>query len=214
MGFGEIIVAIGGSGVLFAAMAWLARSIINHFLSKDLENFKLILQKESQQELMRLQSSLQLIQLEHQVRFTKLHENRAGIIAEIYSMLVKLHRTASIFVRMYQSLDDTKNKENIKQLWGSLDIFTEYFEKHRIYFNQNTCSEIDYLINALSKAVSTLVFFIQEAGAIEVTTSQVYAEWDKAMTIMEGDVPKIKKSLEESFRELLGVLTPISERLT
>ncbi len=214
MGFGEIIVAIGGSGVLFAAMAWLARSIINHFLSKDLENFKLILQKESQQELMHLQSSLQLIQLEHQVRFTKLHENRAGIIAEIYSMLVNLHRTASTFIRMYRSVDDTKNKENIKQLWGSLDIFTEYFEKHRIYFNQNTCSEIDCLINALSKAVSTLVFVNQEAGAIEVTIDQVYTEWDKAMTTMEGDVPKIKKSLEESFRELLGVLTPISKGLT
>jgi len=214
MGFGEIIVAIGGSGVLFATMAWLMRSIINHFLSKDLESFKLILQKESQQELMRLQSSLQLIQLEHQVRFTKLHENRARIIAEIYSRLVKLHRTASTFVRMYHSVDDTKNKENIKQLWGCLDNFTEYFEKHRIYFNQNTCSEIDCLINALSKAVSTLIFFIQEAGAIEPTTHEVYIEWDKAMTIMEGDVPKIKKSLEGSFRGLLGVLTPVSERLT
>lgn len=206
MGIGEISAVIGGSGVLFGAMAWLMRSIINHFLSKDLANFKLNLQKESQQELLRLQSSLQLVQLEHQVRFAKLHENRAEIIAETYSKLVKLQKTTSDFVHMYQRVNDSKNKENIKQLWDAADDFKEYFEKHRIYFNPNTCSEIDDLTQALSKACSNLVIFIQDAGAIKLTTDQIWNEWNKAMTIIDSDVMKIKNSLEGSFRELLGVI--------
>ena len=145
MEFSELITAIGGSAILFAAMAWFTRSVINHLLSKDLEIFKLKLQEESQQELIRLQSSVQLVQLEHQVRFTKLHERRAEIIAELYSKVVELHRATSDFVRFYQSVDGLKNKEHIKSLWSATDEFRNYFEKHRIYFNQDTCTNIDSL---------------------------------------------------------------------
>ena len=214
MEFSELITAIGGSAILFAAMAWLTRSVINHLLSKDLEIFKLKLQEESQQELIRLQSSVQLVQLEHQVRFTKLHERRAEIIAELYSKVVELHRSTSDFVRFYQSVDGLKNKEHIKSLWTATDEFRNYFEKHRIYFNQDTCTNIDSLNEALSQACSNLVVFIQDAPALKLTSDQIWNEWNKAMTIMEGDVPKIKNSLEESFRDLLGVLKPISEKLT
>jgi 7-cyano-7-deazaguanine synthase in queuosine biosynthesis len=212
MGFGEIITAIGGSAVLFGAMAWLVRSVINHFLSKDLEKFKLNLQRESQQELMRLQSSLQLVELEHQIRFSKLHERRAEIIAELYTRAVGLYRAASAFVKLYQSLDEAKNKENIKSLWNAADKFRNYFDEHRIYFNENTCTTIDSFNEALSKACSNLIVFIQDAPALNLTTAQIWDEWNKTMTLMEGDVPKIRKSLEESFREILGVLKP--ERLT
>ena len=40
-----IISSIGGSAALFAVVAWLARSLIKHFLEKDLESFKLNLEK-------------------------------------------------------------------------------------------------------------------------------------------------------------------------
>jgi hypothetical protein len=208
MGFGEIITAIGGSAVLFGAMAWLVRSVINHFLSKDLEKFKLNLQRESQQELMRLQSSLQLVELEHQIRFSELHERRAEIIAELYSRAVGLYRAASAFVKLYQSLNEVKNRENIKSLWNAADKFRNYFDKHRIYFNENTCTTIDSFNEALSKACSNLIVFIQDAPALSLTAAQIWDEWNKAMALMEGDVPKIRKSLEESFRKILGVLRP------
>jgi len=161
MGFKEIITAIGGSAVLFAAMAWLTRSVIIHFLSRDLEKFKLKLQEESQLELIRLQSSLQLVEFEHQIRFSKLHERRAEIIADLYSKAVELHRRASTFVRLYQSLDEDKNKENTKDLWKAADEFRNYFDKHRIYFNKDTCTTIDSFNEALSQASSNLIFFIK-----------------------------------------------------
>ena len=208
MGFKEIITAIGGSAVLFAAMAWLTRSVIIHFLSRDLEKFKLKLQEESQLELIRLQSSLQLVEFEHQIRFSKLHERRAEIIADLYSKAVELHRRASTFVRLYQSLDEDKNKENTKDLWKAADEFRNYFDKHRIYFNKDTCTTIDSFNEALSQASSNLIFFIQNAPPLNLTTDQIWDEWNKSMTLIEDNVPKMKESLEKSFREILGVLKP------
>jgi hypothetical protein len=60
MGMSEIITtivaAIGGSAVLVAVLGWLARSIIVHLLSKDIEVFKTNLQVESQRELAHLKA--------------------------------------------------------------------------------------------------------------------------------------------------------------
>jgi hypothetical protein len=52
------------------------------------------------------------------------------------------------------------------------------------------------------------VSFVQEREAIELSYDQLFEEWDKAMSIMEQEVPLVKIALEESFRELLGVLQP------
>ena len=214
MGVGEIITAIGGSAVLFGAMAWLARSVITQLLSRDLEKFKTNLQAETRQELIRLQSSLQLVEIEHQVRFSRLHDRQVDIMSEMYSLLVLLHRAASTFVRYYQSDEAQTKDEHIRQLWDAADKFNEYFEKHRIYFTKDVCSKIDGLNNTLSEACSMLVFFFQEASAIKVTDNQIWDIWNRAMDTIESEVPKIKELLEQSFRELLGVLQPTKTRNT
>ncbi|GAI42938.1 unnamed protein product, partial [marine sediment metagenome] len=86
-----IISTIGGSAILIGAVAWVVKSVINHALSRDIEKFKLILQNESQQELMRLQSSLQLHEFEHQIRFSQLHERLGIATIEVYDRLKRLY---------------------------------------------------------------------------------------------------------------------------
>ena len=71
-----IISSILGSATLFAVVAWLTRSLIKHFFERDLVRFKLNLEK---------------ISFEHQIRFSKLHEIRAQIIADLYGRLYEFH---------------------------------------------------------------------------------------------------------------------------
>ena len=206
MSIEQVITAIGGSAVLFAAMAWLARSIITHVLSKDIDKYKINLQAESQKELVRLQSTLQLVEFEHQVRFSQLHERKVSIIGEMYSRLVRLHKSATDFVKYYQTVNDQKKENYLKQLWDSADSHNEYFDRHRIYFQKELCEKIDNFNNKLSEACSKLAFFFQEAEAIEISTVQVWEAWNDAMNSMEKEVPDIKRLLEEHFRNELGVL--------
>ena len=56
--FQIIISSIGGSAVLFGALAWLVKSIITYYLSKDIDKFKANLQLEAQKELAQIQSTL------------------------------------------------------------------------------------------------------------------------------------------------------------
>jgi hypothetical protein len=189
---GVIIVAFGGSAALIGAVAWLIRSLTVHILSKDLENFK---------------TKLQSAAYEHQVRFTKLHERRAEILADLYSKIVVLHNNATNFVRWYASVGDDQKVMNIQQLWQAAEEFNIYFERNRIYFDQATCEKIVSLKDVLSRACSVLAVFAHERDSISVSNEQVFDEWQKASRLLDKDVPKVMQMLEDSFRELMGVET-------
>ena len=83
------LVALGGSAMLVAAVAWLARSIIDQFLSKDLERFKSELASASSLSAERTRHELALAAQEKGLLLTKLHEKRAQVIAELYGLLVE-----------------------------------------------------------------------------------------------------------------------------
>lgn len=191
MGALEVIIAsVGGSAVIVGAVAWLIRSLTVHVLSKDLESFK---------------TKLESAAYERQVRFAKLHEHRASIIAELYSRLVTLHKSATDFVRWYQSVGNDEKEQHITRLWSAADDFNTYFEKNRIYFDQGTCDKVVSLNDILSRACSVLATFANEREALNISDQQVFEEWQKASNLFDLDIPKVKQTLEDSFRELLGV---------
>jgi len=191
MGFAEIVITtVLGSGVLIGAVAWLVRSLMLHLLSKDLESFK---------------GQLQLAAFEHQVRFSRLHERRASILADLYSKIVQLHGAASSFVHWYASDRDEEKDRRLKELWQAADEYRGYFERHRIYFDEPTCTIVDSLNDALSKATSVLAAITHDRNYLAVTQEQAFGLWKTAVGVLDENVPKLKKALEDRFREILGV---------
>ncbi len=198
-----IVSAVGGSAVLFCAVAWIVKSIINHVLARDIEKFKLNLQNESQQELLRLQSALELHEFEHQVRFSQLHERRACIIADIYGRLYEFYWAVCAFLKHYHTSDDTKKADLLKKLEEEAEGFKDFFDKHRIYFSDETCSLIDKLVDSLSEAYTLLGMYVE--GFERDNKQTIREEWLNGAKIMQKDFPLIKASLESSFRQILGV---------
>jgi hypothetical protein len=180
-----IISSIGGSAVLFAAVAWLARSVVKHFLDRDLANFKLKLERAS---------------YEHQIRFSKLHEIRAQIIAELYGRLFEFHWAVCGFLR-----DFHKANHDAKRI-QDLDIksydFKDYFDKHRIHFTENICHKVDELVNALYSAYVPLQAIGSDSDRYDKQSRQ---DWNKCAKIVQEKYPEIMESLESDFRKILGV---------
>src|SRR6266568_5783137 len=132
-------------------------------------------------------------------------ERRAEVVAELYSKLVELRRAASDFVRWYSSVDEGSKKRYLEQLWRAADAFDGHFGRNRIYIDRAICNSIDTFGDALSKATSMLAGFVRDAGTIELPDEQVFKEWEKALDILERDVPAISSALETSFRALLDM---------
>ena len=89
----ELIKLLGGFSVIVLGVAWLIRSIVIHFLDKDIEAFKVNLQKEA---------------LEHEVRFRRVDEKVAEQIAELYRRLYRLFEVVHSYVKNMERNEPTK----------------------------------------------------------------------------------------------------------
>jgi len=127
----QLIAIIGGSTVLIGAVAWLTRSIIVHFLSKDIENYKMRLKAETDQKLEELRNSFRMRAFEHETRFLRLHEKRAEILAELYKKLVEAASAARVFVvPINLGTDEENDKQRYKVAMEKITFFYDYFDIH------------------------------------------------------------------------------------
>ena len=74
---------------MLAVLAYLAKLFIGHRLSRDISSFQSELKATSDAAIERLRSDLQLHAIEHQVRFSRLHEKRATTLAELNSLIAE-----------------------------------------------------------------------------------------------------------------------------
>ena len=90
----ELVTILGGTVAAVAAVAWLARSLATHLLSKDLERHKAALQAQSVLELEKLRAELTRRTLEHEVRFRRVDEkDELRFLAELYRRLLRLYES-------------------------------------------------------------------------------------------------------------------------
>jgi|SRR3990170_5462565 len=180
-----IISSILGSATLFAVVAWLTRSLIKHFFERDLVRFKLNLEK---------------ISFEHQIRFSKLHEIRAQIIADLYGRLYEFHWAVCAFLRDFHKANP--DAQRVQKLDDKSYEFKDFFDKHRIYFTENICSKIDEIVNALYSAYVPLEAI---APSTDRNDKELKRDWIKCAKIVQEKYPAIRESLESDFRKILGV---------
>lgn len=202
MSIPEILTRLGEFGILVAAIAWLAKKIITHQLSKDMEVFKADLQKESQREIESLKSVLEQRAYEHQVRFSRLHEKRAKVIEETYANLVDLYDVSNRFLARFPYRKGEVPTVIVQGVLKTTSRFMTHFERHRIYFDSDVSEKIIRLNEAILGALD--VPFADAIGAPVVgdcLTRDFINE-------MKDRIPPIKADLENAFRELLGVIEP------
>lgn len=89
MDWANIIKTVLTNTVFLAILGFVAKSIFEHLLSKDIDKFKTGLQATHDRELEKFRADLRLAAFEHETRFAKLHEERAKVIADLYKLLVQ-----------------------------------------------------------------------------------------------------------------------------
>src|SRR5258708_7047420 len=99
----EIVATTAVQGALIAALAFLARSVVLHWLSKDLEGHKTRLSGETQLAVEVFKGELSRQALEHQVRFEALHANQVAAIEALYVKLVETRDTLEAFVHAWRA---------------------------------------------------------------------------------------------------------------
>ncbi len=198
-----LVATVGGGGVLLAAAAWLTKAIISDELARDTEAFKVRLKADADAEIERLKGSLQIQNLEHQVRFSKLHERRAEVIAEVYARLATVFRQGRLFVISGGWVKEGQ-KANFAKIDQTMQEFVSFVEKNRIYIPLAACGLLDNITRTMHKAVIEVGVW----GGIEYPNAKTQAESKDVLTrvfeAFEKDIPEAKQALDREFRAILG----------
>lgn len=193
-----IISSIGGSAALFGALAWLTRSIIVHYLDKDVERFK---------------SSLELKAIEHQVRFNSLHAKRGEVIAEFYEKLAAFNTILNTFRdREKTSFSDQDKEMGLKVMTACADSL-RFFKINELYFDEDLCAKVEKIglrvFGEASLFAGMAHIWEQTKGKVEHRSPEIRQELERTLAStcsrLDSEIPALLSELKKRFREILGV---------
>ena len=201
-----VVPVITSSGVS-AALVWLAKSWISEQLKnaikseyyQKLETHKAQLKAQSDVEIERLRSQLNITGLEHGVRFAKLHEKRAEVIAETYAFLKELSIRLSDYVKMFEPAGDLPRDERRDAAFKAHEIFHSYYTTRLIFFPRETASKLEEINLQLVKIFNEFVYTVDHSNGVGSTDN-----WIKLFNRVNDEIPIALKELESEFRKLLG----------
>ena len=198
MSFWEELVAFWGLGTAgLAIIGFIAKSIIKYWLEKDLNTFKANLEKES---------------FEHQVRFGKLHEERARAIQELHNITIPIEDGLRELYNKYYPIGDYEPEVDEKEVTGKIVEFRDLFKKYRIYFGKELIEIIESLTRKYAEAERVLrnqsvriKISNGELNQNEVIPPLPDPEEEKPYLLVETESNIVRDKLEDEFRNILGV---------
>lgn len=211
----SIILAFGGSGVIVLSLSgYLGKVWADRALEKQRQEYaRLNLELTQQLELATesVKSALQIRATEHQVRFSKLHEERAEALADLYEHLVDAEYQgrrfvyvegfpASMTLTQEQSEARREARQKIQSAMADLSLF---IEKRQIYLPASTCA----LLKTHLDNMSTHVYGSGSYSSLHAFTPQQQIEREQvcgaACKAFSQEIPAARRAVEEEFRKML-----------
>jgi hypothetical protein len=187
--------AIGGTATALLVLGFLGRTLVEQWFKKDLKRFE---------------NKLDEIAAAQQIKFTKLHDSRSGIVADLFLKVIGLERLldhyhrVKIFINLAES--DLQRQTEKKQAEEAFQTVRErrhalesFVEINRIYFSQGFVEQLKDLFPLVDRAIIKI-------GQISDSIPLEQAAWgDSEVLLMQSELRRNIAKIELQFKELLGV---------
>jgi hypothetical protein len=200
-----LLVAFGGNAALLLVLGFLGRSLVSSILAKDIERFKATLSNTLTRDIESFKAHLQAVAVEHEVRFSKLHEKRAEVLAELYKLLVTAFWQVSEFASPMQWAGDPEKKDQYPPAINAIAAYFRFFDQHRIWLPGRLCGPLETFARELRGPAIRLGTYLRIDDPTPKTRQELSDVWDKAWRSVQDDIPKLRTEIEAEFRTLLGV---------
>jgi len=144
------------------------------------------------------------LRTEHTVRFSRLHEEQADAIKELYVRLV--HAESAL----QQAADPMRKPEDfhsaLKSAAETGNLFRKSFTENRILFSEELADLVDSIWRQLKEAYYGIEDW--QNALDSPPPSRASGSPDRiavARRIMKTDLPELKSKMETEFRQILGV---------
>ena len=215
----KLLMYSGPSVLILLILIFFGKNAIEYFFSEtielkkkelnlNLENHKSLLDQQNKN----FQHSLDTKLNEFNVRFSKLHEERANVIKQLYELLVKLHSaTVSLTRRIHPIIEDAEleEKQRLENVNNALNEFNKYYLVNKIYFEKDLADRLDKISNEYWSKNWDYATILRMFRANQVSNEfyqKMVEDSQKITDAVDTDFTKSLDELENEFRKILGVI--------
>jgi hypothetical protein len=198
-----LLVGFGGNATLLLVIAFLGRSLTSNVLTKDVEKFKNGLSRDVE----KFKGDLQVAAKEHEIRFSKLHEKRAEVLAELYKLLVVATWETGSFASPIEWTGEPDKRQKYQTALNAIAEYFRFFDQHRIYFPQELCVSLEAFAHKLRSPSVGFGVYLKFEYPNARTEGEKSKAWIAAWDSVEKDIPPLRSAIELEFRKLLGAIS-------
>ncbi len=221
---GIIYEFFAGAAAITIICIFLGKIIINKLADSVVERYKNELQKDTEQfryslnlKTEEFKNELNLTAIEHQVRYSKLYEERGEIIKKMYNLLLDLGESMLMLTTEHQGKDWGKDPEREGNVDNAINDLRQHLEQNRLFFSIELCNKIESILNS-SKKIKIDFFTIRlnddlnrekSNQGIDISANTLlapYQEWRKLYKKVENEIRAAIYDVAQEFRILIGVV--------
>lgn len=219
----QLISSAAVSALLTGALIWLTKSVIAERLKnaikseydEKLETHKAQLKAKSDVESERLRAELSIAATEHQVRFLRLHEERALVIAKLYKLFAKVQWECTRYVGPREwmveepldvRLSGIDRLQSRKATFEAMVSCYRYLDSHRIYLPYGTGQTLDNLIRQIWVRVEQTSAYVRgaEIPSLNINYQEAYESQKDTLEYINNQFLQARRALEVDLRHILG----------
>ncbi len=193
----ELLRQLLSVAIVLGVLGYVARKVIEHWLSRRLDQHKSDLGHAS---------AMALETLRHELRITEAQRSRllarqASIVAGVFARLERLHEA----LRRLSAPILHKGEGGAEPLKDAavdrFNEFTTYYYERSIWLDLATCDLLNDLAELLKKLLTEMDYNLDENGQVKDR-----ARWIETYKRLQEDVPVARLALDTQFRALLGLV--------
>lgn len=204
--FESIVLAITGNALVLAVLGWLAKSLLQSLLTKDLAGHRIRLESENQRAAQAFGHELSLAAREHDITFGKLHQRRAQTIAKLYELLAITAEKGANYSTPFGYSSDPPKSEQFTIFANAYNDAARYFYSHKLFLPEEACEKVEELFRDLKEHPSKMNVYMgiaDQHSSSDIELKRLEA-WNDAWKYFQEDFKSAMAVLEVDFRHLLG----------
>jgi hypothetical protein len=147
-------------------------------------------------ELETLKSELKGVVEKQNIVFSKLHVDRADVIAEIYALIKDVHLNMQRYMKSASVSAEESKETYLQNTYNAWNAFVDYYPKKLIYLPKSTADKLENVATELLALFSTYQIATNSFSAGTDSQQEIYKVFQQ--------MPNVLVVLENEFRNLLG----------
>ncbi len=202
-----VLSSTAASTILVGGLAWLNRSWLSERLkqsiqaeySQKLETHKAQLKGQNALEMERLRASLRVAAAERSVKFSRLHEKRADVVAETYRLLHETYTAVCDYTKVFEPAGGAPRDERRRTAAAAHEELRKYYPPKLIFLPEALAAQVEHIDRELVSSFNRFAIMVEGDGAENRTR-----EWFEVSSHLQNEIKETLAQLANEFRSALG----------